>query len=1402
MVSLCPYAFAASDSYDYLVEAEAFTASNFAVEGGSRVTDDANLSGGKLLNLYTKNTGGHYAEYNVTVATTGVYNLFLASSPVHEAGWSSKIYISVNGGAETGLRGKLLSSTANDRIKWYDVGGITLKAGANTIKFAVNESVASGYYAAFIDCFGLNMSSLSARYLDSAAPMNVFEADDEIAISVYTNAEAPADATFAYSLKDVHQNVIKTGNVVVKSGDSKADIVFEDLKLGHYMLEVANLKCGFSVVKPLAQRTRYEDTPFATDTAFTGVYDNGINAEDYAKVVGLSGVSWSRDRLRMKDYVTYSNGQYSFNSSRPKAIAELLAPYGVKTSSNAEYMPSNFKNDYGTYIPDDLIETYNFWKAMSAYYGNAVDNWEILNEVDLGGTVSAWDSPDLYAAFMKAAAVGINDGSNAMTSVQGAAAPINHNSEYGKMLLRNDVLDYSAFDNTHSHIAATTPYAGYLEFPGKDNVANIASAQNALAEKAPIWVTESGIAITSESGVDLTQEQQLVQAKYLVTSNIESIASGTDKHFFFIGPKYHEGEMSWGMMSEDAFNPYMYASLPAQSAMTDILGKGIYKGKIGRFGNNLMAYLFNNGTKNVIVAWSKSGEQNVTFNASGKAYDMWGNEIADVNDSVSLAIGTEPVYIVCDSCSENAESTRGAQLTAQKKTINDAKRVILLQKYDDISRGGSRTEGYMISGNTTVTLEVANLSDKTMTGRIGYETENGWMLDEEYQDVTVAPMSVETLEFTIIPAIGATTDYLSFVGTFDGQKTSASTVKLVNTKDGIIKIEAETDAKSQNGFTEYTKDGNAGLGIYTSTAGKYEIEFEFVADKSGVYDLWALAGVLNNSTNSNYTIKVNSKKLAPSAKNTAEVSYTGSNYSVGWDAFNDVSLNKGINKVTFSVSDGRNNGDGWISSALDKLVFIPKNANGWTEAENYTTKKGLFYTQTNATASAGTVAKLFTYGISNPIKDNEMTYDFAVNQTGKYDVWVLSARANVSWLTKWKIGLDGSVDYPDPVSEKTTNITIDGQEMYWYKINQNVTLNRGIHSITIRGDEERANNDGKYMFHIADAIVVVPGETYSWYRWNPTKNVASDKLGIIQKTLFNEYDLANITENIYLPTKIDNVDISWSSSNPSVISAYGVVNRPEQNASDASVKLTASMKLGGSTKTASYNLTVKKHTEERKPELWATLEKTEDGYSDIRVFGKNTDVLADENGNMPAAIVAKYDKETDRFIGFIGDIKNTYTNSANDTFIVDRNKVTCHITGANANSIVTFAVYKEGTKPGSETVAYVNEYYPTADNSEIDFTFETDKGEAAYRVVINKNGESISKIIHIFEEQVLIFDENDTQDDIWVKQGIGQRLTSTKAEAEMPSWHFPTPENEDVVYKMFIWEWYSMKPLFEGITLY
>ena len=88
-----------AEGYDYYIEAENYTDSNFRSSGGARVQSKAVYSNGKYLNLFYNmgDVGEYYAEYDVVCEKAGTYAIDIASTPL-KAGWSSPVYVSVGDG--------------------------------------------------------------------------------------------------------------------------------------------------------------------------------------------------------------------------------------------------------------------------------------------------------------------------------------------------------------------------------------------------------------------------------------------------------------------------------------------------------------------------------------------------------------------------------------------------------------------------------------------------------------------------------------------------------------------------------------------------------------------------------------------------------------------------------------------------------------------------------------------------------------------------------------------------------------------------------------------------------------------------------------------------------------------------------------------------------------------------------------------------------------------------------------------------------------------------------------------------------------------------------------------------------------------------------------------------------
>lgn len=89
-------------------------------------------------------------------------------------------------------------------------------------------------------------------------------------------------------------------------------------------------------------------------------------------------------------------------------------------------------------------------------------------------------------------------------------------------------------------------------------------------------------------------------------------------------------------------------------------------------------------------------------------------------------------------------------------------------------------------------------------------------------------------------------------------------------------------------------------------------------------------------------------------------------------------------------------------------------------------------------------------------------------------------------------------------------------------------------------------------------------------------NSSAADIVAMDKAALNLGDLSQVTSKINLPTTGENGSIiTWVSSNPSVVSSTGYVNRPKYPDTDKQVTLTATISRGSASDTKIFQVTVK-----------------------------------------------------------------------------------------------------------------------------------------------------------------------------------------------------------------------------------
>ena len=795
--------------YDYIIEGEDFVSSSFVTTAGNIRQSNELYSKKKYLNLYTNPSADaeFYAEYDVEVSSAGLYSLDIASTPLGP-GWSSQMYIKVNDGDELLLRGDKFAAIENDtRIAWYHANTIYLKDGNNKIRIIVKDrNTSNGYYTAFIDCFTLTKGQFALYSVSTKAPFGVFQKKQEVSVDITANGRVVDDTVVAYEVIDYLGKTINTGKAVIKKDEDSVNVKLGRLPKGHYSVigssGVSSVTGYFSVVTDLSERKKYDDTPFGIDAMPYGIYMNTGRQflDSYIDLLELSGVTWVRDRVYFSSGITPTGDSYKIELPVAGLSGHKLREKNIHVSQTFNTMARNIGGlmlDYSTVMPTDLIEMYKFWKALAEQYDGAVTVWEAYNEFDMGGGGSNSDGPDLYSSVLKAMAIGVSDADTQypvyLTSepASTSSGPY-YSNKFIEMMFENDLFDYAAIDNYHSHRNAAEPYDVYYSTDEGHVMKKLADAYRGIFKDynvSPLlWNTESGIYLGVPKEDELNSEEQAVQAKYVVTSSIESISYGSDKHFYFCGPDYQEGSRQWGMTSRSKTIPTAYTSWPAISALTYVTGEGDYMGYLTGLPEGIKGYAFKDGEATAFVFWAEKAEAvgtDVTLMLPAQKvehYDFFANkdDMYSLTGSYTINVSDFPSYIkytgeIPEGLVANPDNIKVDKL-GEPNTYTDAERVIITQKYSDEARIGTRMGGYTLSeAENKITVEVTNLNSKPMVGVIKSASTAAWKIEPAEQSISVEPMSTAKLEFTIMPDGFASIDTkLTFWGEFEGGRTSRS----------------------------------------------------------------------------------------------------------------------------------------------------------------------------------------------------------------------------------------------------------------------------------------------------------------------------------------------------------------------------------------------------------------------------------------------------------------------------------------------------------------------------------------------------------------------------------------------------------------------------------------------------
>lgn len=705
--------------------------------------------------------GGWFAEYEVDAATAGTYAMHAVLTspaiPDRRPFGGSQFEVSINGApfiqvartepdwADSGPAwGSLVSATLND---------VELRAGRNSITFMVHERRASAspqlddppgppepaLYRFFLDEFTLTPAPLRLAHVDLGDPRT--------SLGVYRNVGADLNfrlngatadpQTVEYTVTNYFEHEVASGSARVRAGRRDATARLPELEPGAYSVSASLLSApGSNVVGRFARLPAQR--PVDASTSRFGVTTSSAwlvpssRLEAFADAMREMGAGYVREEISWPQ-AEPSPGAYDTRALdraargfRRHGLHVLGAWWNLAGSAEA---PAWAMSDTSMPLPEDLRVAYKFARTVAGREnGIGRDALELWNEPELDATASTGDQ---HAAYVKAAALGIRDGQgHALVALPGV---FGRPAAFQDVMLQSDVARYA--DVWAFHVYAPYRAGAMIPFPLAQQVAVQRGLRRLYGSRTPqAWATESGIfVIPPGAGHDLSTQQQVDQARYLVQSAVSDLAAGTDRHFWFSGAPYcANGFGCFGLFSGD-FQPW--PSYSAHAAMASILGEADFVHRVEGLPGNALAYTFKNGASVVTVVWAPTPTPVAVPVPGGsvKVYDIMGAAQPSPpvgGGAVQVTATLDPIYIVSDG---------GAALHA-RRAIDDrrhghgsmAERIVLAQRFSAANAGPSKADGgrppvgYQLGDSTRMSVDVYNFNDSPLAVTVTGRTWGGW----------------------------------------------------------------------------------------------------------------------------------------------------------------------------------------------------------------------------------------------------------------------------------------------------------------------------------------------------------------------------------------------------------------------------------------------------------------------------------------------------------------------------------------------------------------------------------------------------------------------------------------------------------------------------------------------------
>ncbi|MFI0452110.1 hypothetical protein [Actinomadura sp. 6N118] len=791
------------------------------------VAADPRASGGAYLKLSTARTPtreGWYATYKVNAPAAGAYRMEVVStSPVDQEPetWGSYFNLSVNGARfSQAVRSQpewVGSHRAWGHLYRFRLDDVELRRGANTITFMVDEPVAvstSVLHRLLLDTFTLTPTDVALAGVHLASPgrslssaphdpdpadnLGIYREGERADLHFRLNARSPAARPLRYEISDYFGAEVGSGTAMVPAGAATATVPLPSLPPGNFRVTTSlDGTSGTPVTGYFAHLPRQRPVTGAANRfgvnvwASAAVPSSRLDALLTAmRAMGAEyvrdGGSWSASVPRRGRYATtpYDRLTRTVHTHGLKSLETITEPPGWATT------PSSLP------LPADLRDAYAFARHLAGKAGaTRSDAVHLSNEPEADETASTGDQ---QAAYLKAASLGLSDqpGRRPLTVLPS----IYESGHFQDLMLQNQVAGYA------DHWALHAYPNGYPDpvnprFPIED-VNKHHQLRRLYGARTPLWTSEAGAYIRS-SPDGLSPASQVTQARYLVRSAVEDLASGTAKTFWFSGSpigslegepirslkEEEEESVYWGLLSP-RFQPW--PSYSAHAAMASILGEANFIKRLEGLPRNVTGHVFAAHGKTVTVLWANKPTQ-VNVPTPGRkvdVYDIMGARKTTTTPTqggtLQVTASSDPVYLSSDAPARTR--THPTAKEPRRAKPSTAEHIVLSQQFaarnaaPNKNTGENRPPfGYRLDPSTPMKLDIYNFNSTPQTVTLSGRAYGGWTVQPVKRTLRIPAKARVSAPVTISSSdtVKRGTDYpLVFEATLNGRKVPPSVSRI------------------------------------------------------------------------------------------------------------------------------------------------------------------------------------------------------------------------------------------------------------------------------------------------------------------------------------------------------------------------------------------------------------------------------------------------------------------------------------------------------------------------------------------------------------------------------------------------------------------------------------------------